>query len=189
MMPDMDGFEVCRRVKKNPATQHIPVVMVTALDQPSDRVAGLDAGADDFLTKPVSDLVLVARVRSLARHEDDDRRVAHARGHIEGDRSRAPEPRGCGRRRPPAATSSLSTTVRHLMTAWRRPLQASTPSMSRSIPARPCSRPRRAIMISPSCRSDWNTTTGCGFAAIFARSSARATCRCWRSPRPTTMQG
>src|SRR5712691_13045038 len=45
MMPDMDGFEVCRRIKKNPATQHIPVVMVTALDQPSDRVTGLDAGA------------------------------------------------------------------------------------------------------------------------------------------------
>ena len=67
MMPDMDGFEVCRRLKRNPATQHIPVVMVTALDQVSDRVAGLDAGADDFLTKPVSDLVLIARVRSLAR--------------------------------------------------------------------------------------------------------------------------
>ncbi len=67
MMPDMDGFEVCRRLKKNPATQHIPVVMVTALDQPADRVAGLDAGADDFLTKPVSDLVLIARARSLTR--------------------------------------------------------------------------------------------------------------------------
>jgi|HubBroStandDraft_6_1064221.scaffolds.fasta_scaffold09923_6 two-component system cell cycle response regulator len=67
MMPDVDGFEVCRRLKKNPSTQHIPVVMVTALDQPSDRVTGLDAGADDFLTKPVSDLVLIARVRSLAR--------------------------------------------------------------------------------------------------------------------------
>ena len=67
MMPDMNGFEVCRRIKKNPVTQHVPVVMVTALDQPSDRVAGLDAGADDFLTKPVSDLVLIARVRSLTR--------------------------------------------------------------------------------------------------------------------------
>jgi len=61
MMPDVDGFEVCRRLKKNPSTQHIPVVMVTALDQPSDRVTGLDAGADDFLTKPVSDLVLIAK--------------------------------------------------------------------------------------------------------------------------------
>src|SRR6186713_3695710 len=67
MMPEMDGFETCRRIKANRSTHHIPVVMVTALDQPSDRVRGLDAGADDFLTKPVSDVALVARVRSLAR--------------------------------------------------------------------------------------------------------------------------
>jgi two-component system cell cycle response regulator len=67
MMPDMDGFEVCRRIKSNPATHHLPVVIVTALDQPSDRVAGLEAGADDFLTKPVSDVALIARVRSLTR--------------------------------------------------------------------------------------------------------------------------
>jgi two-component system cell cycle response regulator len=67
MMPDMDGFEVCRRIKANPATHHLPVVMVTALDQASDRVKGLEAGADDFLTKPVSDVALIARVRSLVR--------------------------------------------------------------------------------------------------------------------------
>src|SRR3569833_876087 len=67
MMPDMDGFEVCRKLKSNPATHHIPVVMVTALDQPSDRIKGLEAGADDFLTKPVSDVALVSRVRSLSR--------------------------------------------------------------------------------------------------------------------------
>jgi two-component system, cell cycle response regulator len=67
MMPDMDGFEVCRRLKTNPATHHIPVVMVTALDQPSDKVRGLEAGADDFLTKPIPELVLIARVRSLTR--------------------------------------------------------------------------------------------------------------------------
>jgi two-component system cell cycle response regulator len=67
MMPDLDGFEVCRRLKSNPATHHIPVVMVTALDQPSDKVRGLEAGADDFLTKPISELALLARVRSLAR--------------------------------------------------------------------------------------------------------------------------
>ena len=67
MMPDLDGFEVCRRLKTNPATHHIPVVMVTALDQPSDRVRGLEAGADDFLTKPISEPALIARVRSLAR--------------------------------------------------------------------------------------------------------------------------
>jgi two-component system cell cycle response regulator len=67
MMPGMDGFEVCERLKANPKTAHIPVVMVTALDQPSDRVRGLKAGADDFLTKPVNDLQLIARVKSLVR--------------------------------------------------------------------------------------------------------------------------
>ncbi|MBA67599.1 MAG: PleD family two-component system response regulator [Rhizobiales bacterium] len=67
MMPGIDGFEVCERLKSNSRTAHIPVVMVTALDQPSDRVRGLKAGADDFLTKPVNDMQLMARVRSLVR--------------------------------------------------------------------------------------------------------------------------
>ncbi|MFU0504541.1 PleD family two-component system response regulator [Pseudaminobacter sp. NGMCC 1.201702] len=67
MMPHMDGFEVCRRLKSDPATSHIPVVMITALDQVSDRIRGLEAGADDFLTKPVNDLQLMTRVRSLVR--------------------------------------------------------------------------------------------------------------------------
>src|SRR3954452_9776393 len=67
MMPDIDGFEVCRRLKSNPSTHFIPVVMVTALDSPADRGRGLEAGADDFLTKPVSYVVLIARARSLTR--------------------------------------------------------------------------------------------------------------------------
>ncbi|WP_342362278.1 PleD family two-component system response regulator [Terrarubrum flagellatum] len=67
MMPGMDGFQACSRLKSDPATTHIPIVMVTALDQPSDRVRGLDAGADDFLTKPIDEIALLARVRSLAR--------------------------------------------------------------------------------------------------------------------------
>src|ERR1700759_5756937 len=67
MMPDMAGFEVCRRLKSNPPTHFIPVVMVPALNSPADCVRGLDAGADDFQTKPVSDIVLIARVRSLTR--------------------------------------------------------------------------------------------------------------------------
>ena len=67
MMPGMDGFEVCDRIKGNPQTHHIPVIMVTALDQPQDRVKGLEAGADDFLTKPVSDVALFSRVKSLVR--------------------------------------------------------------------------------------------------------------------------
>lgn len=67
MMPEMDGFECCRILKSDPRTSHIPVVMITALDQPSDRVEGLNAGADDFLTKPVDDVQLLARVKSLVR--------------------------------------------------------------------------------------------------------------------------
>lgn len=67
MMPGLDGFEVCRRLKASAQTLHIPVVMVTALDQASDRVQGLESGADDFLTKPVDDIALVTRVKSLAR--------------------------------------------------------------------------------------------------------------------------
>jgi two-component system cell cycle response regulator len=67
MMPGMDGFEVCRRLKDDPETAHLPIVMVTALDQPEDRVRGLEAGADDFLTKPVNDLALITRVKSLVR--------------------------------------------------------------------------------------------------------------------------
>jgi two-component system cell cycle response regulator len=67
MMPGLDGIEVCQRIKSNPATQHIPVIMVTALDQPEDRVRGLEAGADDFLTKPVNDVALFCRVKSLVR--------------------------------------------------------------------------------------------------------------------------
>lgn len=67
MMPGMDGFEVCRRLKSSPATAHIPIVLVTALDGEKDRITGLDLGADDFLTKPVNDLQLLARVKSLVR--------------------------------------------------------------------------------------------------------------------------
>jgi two-component system cell cycle response regulator len=67
MMPGMDGFETCRRIKADPATSHIPVVLVTALDGREDRIVGLDAGADDFVTKPIDDVLLFARVKSLTR--------------------------------------------------------------------------------------------------------------------------
>jgi len=67
MMPGMDGFEVCRRLRAGPETAHLPIVLVTALDRPADRVRGLEAGADDFLTKPVDEIALIARIRSLAR--------------------------------------------------------------------------------------------------------------------------
>ncbi len=67
MMPGMDGFEACAILKKDPELAHIPVVMVTALSEPSDRLQGLEAGADDFITKPINDTALFARVKSLVR--------------------------------------------------------------------------------------------------------------------------
>jgi len=67
MMPGMNGFETCERIKSNPETWHIPVVMVTALEETKDRIRGLEAGADDFITKPIDDFNLMARVRSLLR--------------------------------------------------------------------------------------------------------------------------
>ena len=85
MMPGMDGFEVCRRLKEDPVTRHIPVVLVTALDGRADRLAGLEAGADEFLNKPIDDVMLFSRVRSLTRlktvidelrqREDSGRRI------------------------------------------------------------------------------------------------------------------
>lgn len=67
MMPGMNGFEVCRAIKQDPEISHIPVVMVTALTESRDRVHGLECGADDFLSKPINDTALMARVRSLVR--------------------------------------------------------------------------------------------------------------------------
>ncbi|GIU67981.1 PleD family two-component system response regulator [Candidatus Phycosocius spiralis] len=94
MMPGLDGFETCRRLKEDSATRHIPVVMVTALDQREDRIKGLAVGADDFLSKPIDDVTLFARVKSLARFKSsaDELRLREAAGRrigvIEGSLNR-----------------------------------------------------------------------------------------------------
>lgn len=67
MMPDIDGITACKTIKANPKTSYIPIIMVTALTDIEDRIRGLEAGADEFLTKPINDLSLFARVKSLTR--------------------------------------------------------------------------------------------------------------------------
>ena len=87
MMPGMNGFEVCKRLKSNPATWHIPVIMVTALEESKDRIRGLNAGADDFITKPIEDFNLMARVKSLLRLKMvTDQLLSHTGHSIENSR-------------------------------------------------------------------------------------------------------
>ena len=69
MMPKLNGVEACRQLKMDPRTEHIPIVLVTALNEREDRLRGLGAGADDFLTKPVNDLHLLSRVRALTKYK------------------------------------------------------------------------------------------------------------------------
>jgi diguanylate cyclase (GGDEF)-like protein len=70
MMPALNGFEVCRLIKSDPKTKFIPVIMVTALNELSDKIKGIDSGADEFLTKPFHKLELLARVRSLLKQKE-----------------------------------------------------------------------------------------------------------------------
>ncbi len=69
MMPDLDGLEVCRRLRSNPTTQDIPVLMLTAKDDVSDRIVGLQTGADDYLTKPFNFYELLERIKAILRRQ------------------------------------------------------------------------------------------------------------------------
>jgi two-component system phosphate regulon response regulator PhoB len=72
MLPGMDGFQFCRLIKSDPKLKQIPIIMVTALNEDSDVVSGLELGAEDYITKPFSPAVLSARVRALLRRHQDE---------------------------------------------------------------------------------------------------------------------
>jgi two-component system, OmpR family, alkaline phosphatase synthesis response regulator PhoP len=83
MMPKMSGFEVCKRLRADPATRDIAVLMVTALDQPSDIERAVEAGTDDFLSKPINKSELLLRVRALLRARLYQRDLERALAYIE----------------------------------------------------------------------------------------------------------
>ena len=83
MMPRISGFEVCKRLRADPATQDVAVLMITALDQPSDMERAVDVGADEFLSKPIKKSELLLRVRSLLRSRMYKRQLDRALAYIE----------------------------------------------------------------------------------------------------------
>lgn len=91
MMPKMSGFEVCRKLKEDPATRSIPIIMVTALNELGDIERGVESGTDDFLTKPVNRLELVTRVKSLLRIRHLKRELDRTMAYIEDIESTRPD--------------------------------------------------------------------------------------------------
>jgi two-component system alkaline phosphatase synthesis response regulator PhoP len=84
MMPRISGFEVCKRLRGDAATRDIAVLMITALDQPSDVDRAVDAGTDDFLSKPINKTDLLLRVRALLRSRQKKSELDRALDYIEG---------------------------------------------------------------------------------------------------------
>ena len=83
MMPKISGFEVCKRLRANPDTHHVAVIMITALDQPSDVERAVEAGTDDFLTKPINKSELLLRVRSALKSRRHKEQLDQALSYIE----------------------------------------------------------------------------------------------------------
>jgi len=91
MMPRMSGFEVCRKLKEDPATRAIPIMMVTALNELGDIERGVESGTDDFLSKPVNKLELITRVKSLLRVRHLKRELDRTMAYIKDVQSKSPE--------------------------------------------------------------------------------------------------
>ncbi len=92
MMPRMSGFEVCRKLKEDPTTRTIPIMMVTALNELGDIERGVESGTDDFLTKPVNKLELITRVKSLLRVRHLKRELDRTMAYIQDIQSRPTPP-------------------------------------------------------------------------------------------------
>ena len=92
MMPRMSGFEVCRKIKEDPATRSIPIIMVTALNELGDIERGVESGTDDFLTKPVNRLELLTRVKTLLRLRVLNKELDRTRAYIDEIRDEGTEP-------------------------------------------------------------------------------------------------
>ena len=185
MMPGMDGFEVCRRLKSDPTTTHIPVVMVTALDHPRDRVRGLECGADNFLTKPVDEVALIARVRSLSRLKlvMDELRARALTSAALGVSDMIAEPWGAeaiaGRiilidNRPRSCERIFDT------------LAGNHDVCPKATRRRRCFGRLRANLIWRSSRSSLKITMACAYVANCARWSVPVKYPSWPSPTPTT---
>lgn len=82
MMPVMDGYEVCRRLRSNSRTKHVPIILLTAKVQTEDKISGLEAGADDYVTKPATPSELVARIKALLRRSTFSTEATKPRGRI-----------------------------------------------------------------------------------------------------------
>lgn len=135
MMPGMDGYEVCRRLKAQPGTAHIPVVMVTALTDQVERVRGLEAGADDFLSKPVDDATLFARLRALLRMKQV----------LDAWRLRADTARDLGFEPPPGPSPSIAGARALLVNEDRAEVEALTSVLGADgLDVQPCTDPTEA---------------------------------------------
>ncbi len=84
MMPRISGFEVCKSLRSDPATRDISILMITALDQPSDMDRAVEAGTDDFISKPINKTELLLRVRSLLRSRQNQLGLDRTLAYIEG---------------------------------------------------------------------------------------------------------
>src|SRR5438046_1033727 len=149
MMPGLNGYEVCRKIRENPATALLPVVMCTSLDPHQERIKGIEAGADNFLSKPVNQPELFARVKSLLRLKG-----------LQDERLARPAP--ASRRAMPLSVRSASKA------AGITPPSATSPTSRRAFA------PKRRAARSSLIARPWRSSTAASTSSPLASSPSRA---------------